>query len=211
MNKLQGIYEDTVEQFENISTKKQITTKHKFEDIFTLEDSPTNVVVINSDTVSAGVEYSLSGKTCILNMASYKRPGGGVKRGARAQEECLFRCSNLFEIPESFYPLQQDECLYTKDATFIKNVHYGNMKPVILDVVTVAAVNLNKGGTHNKEFTKTEDYAVGGDAQFLDEFRAAKDALDEEMSLKEWGQKHASLLPNKGEWEKRYGKIDREG
>jgi len=49
-------------------------------------------------------------------MASYKRPGG-VRNGARAQEECLFRCSNLIQVvPNSFYPLKENEALYTKDV-----------------------------------------------------------------------------------------------
>ena len=32
----------------------------------------------------------------ILNMASAYRPGGGVMNGARTQEECSLRRSNLF-------------------------------------------------------------------------------------------------------------------
>lgn len=77
-------------------------------------------------------------------MASSKKPGGGVANGAMAQEECLFRCSNLFEISTDFYPLSKDEALYTKDAVFIKDKNYMIMEePVILDVVTIAALNLN--------------------------------------------------------------------
>lgn len=33
---------------------------------------------------------------CVLNMASWKNPGGGVVGGAGAQEEYLFRCSDYF-------------------------------------------------------------------------------------------------------------------
>jgi len=91
-------------------------------------------------SVSAGVEWSKKGRTCILNMASYKRPGGGVERGARSQEECLFRCSNLFHvISKDFYPLKE-EALYTKDAVFIKDKNYNLMEPVTLDVITIAAM-----------------------------------------------------------------------
>ena len=33
---------------------------------------------------------------CVLNLASYRNPGGGVSTGAGAQEEYLFRCSDYF-------------------------------------------------------------------------------------------------------------------
>ncbi|MCK9476572.1 MAG: TIGR02452 family protein [Candidatus Muirbacterium halophilum] len=36
-----------------------------------------------------------------------------------------------------------DEAVYTKDALFIKDKYYQPMEPVMLDVVTVSAVNLN--------------------------------------------------------------------
>ena len=34
-------------------------------------------------------------KTAVHNFASASNPGGGVTRGANAQEECLCRCCNL--------------------------------------------------------------------------------------------------------------------
>lgn len=150
-----NIYEDTVKRFEKINTES-ITTKHTINDIVLEKGIKPNVSVINSDTVSAGVFYAQKGKTCIINMASYKRPGGGVKRGAHAQEECLFRCSNLIEtIPESFYPLKLNEGIYTKYALFIKNSNYVIIKPVKLDVVTVAAINLN---SKKEGFENTKEY-----------------------------------------------------
>ncbi len=41
--------------------------------------------------VSEGIEVS------VLNMASRQNPGGGVRRGAGAQEEYLFRCTDYFK------------------------------------------------------------------------------------------------------------------
>lgn len=35
-------------------------------------------------------------KTAVHNFASATNPGGGVKRGSNAQEECLCRCSGLY-------------------------------------------------------------------------------------------------------------------
>ena len=102
-----------------------------------------NIIVENSDSVSSLVKWSKKGKTCVLNMASYKRPGGGVARGARAQEEGLFRCSNLsLAISNDFYPLEENTCVYTKNAVFFKDFDYNWMEPVTVDVVTIAAIRL---------------------------------------------------------------------
>ncbi len=103
------------------------------------------------DTVTALQHYSVLGKTAVLNMASSKRRGGGVEKGSIAQEECLFRCSNLFEIPNDFYPIQKNEFIYTKDASFIKDCTYNLMETILADVITMPAVNLNKFHIDNVE------------------------------------------------------------
>ncbi len=114
-----------------------------------------NIIVENLDTVSALVKYASSGKTIILNMASYKKPGGGVEHGAVAQEECLFRCSNLFTISKDLYPLNKYEYIYTKDATFVKDFHYNQMNHVLADVITMPAINLNE--REIKDFKLSDD------------------------------------------------------
>ena len=91
-------------------------------------------------------------------MASYKHPGGGFKNGARAQEECLFRCSNLIHVvPESHYPLKTKECLYTENAVFFKDFYYDYMDQVFVDVVTIAAINLNDDAKYD-DSQKDLDY-----------------------------------------------------
>ena len=108
-----NIYQDTLHYSESMGFDKQgITTKHTFNDIKKYNScNIDNIVVQNLDTISALVEWS-EYKCAVLNMASYKRPGGGVARGAKAQEESLFRCSNLTHIiSNDNYPLNTDECL----------------------------------------------------------------------------------------------------
>ena len=137
------VFKDTLEKTKDYTNS--ITTKYNFSEINSKVKSKSPVIqVINLDSVSALIEYSKYGKTCVLNMASSKHSGGGVQKGARAQEECLYRCSNLaLVVPQSFYPLEIDECLYTKNAVFIKDFYYNIVEPVVSDVVTIAALNLN--------------------------------------------------------------------
>jgi uncharacterized protein (TIGR02452 family) len=149
------VYQDTLDYSKYLLNSN--TTKHNFSEILTNQSkSKTNIEVVNTDSVSALTAWCKVGKTAVLNMASYKRPGGGVINGARAQEECLFRCSNLGHvISPDFYPLEDNELLWTKDAIFFKDVNYGYMKDVIVDVVTIAAINLNTQKVDNyEELTK---------------------------------------------------------
>ena len=145
MNKqLVDVFLDTQEKIKMLDSDT-ITTKHTYDNIIypDFDKNIENVKVVNADTVSALMTYSRKGKTAVLNMASFKKPGGGVRNGARAQEECLFRCSNLSTISTDFYPLKPNEALYTKDSIFIKNFYYNDMEPVICDTVTIPAINLN--------------------------------------------------------------------
>jgi uncharacterized protein (TIGR02452 family) len=158
MKNLINVFKDTKQYTIGNSLTKSKTSKHTFSEIEPVHGvSKSNTIVINSDTVSASIDFSLLGKTALLNMASYKRPGGGVINGARAQEECLFRCSNLSEvIPTSLYPLQEDECIYTKSAIFFKDFNYDYIKPIEVDVITMAAINLNGFRvTDFKQYIKT--------------------------------------------------------
>jgi len=126
--------------------KKPASTKHSVKSIVKKRGNKSGHIIIEgTDTVSSAVKWSKKGKTCILNMASASKPGGGVVQGAQAQEECLFRCSNLCEsITNKMYPLNKHEAIYTNSVTFFKDVKYDTMKPITVDVVTVAAVNLNR-------------------------------------------------------------------
>ena len=64
--------------------------------VVTIEGS-TVVDVINADCLEEGIRLlDLGYNPAILNMASRHNPGGGVMNGAGAQEETIFRRTNLF-------------------------------------------------------------------------------------------------------------------
>ena len=65
----------------------------------------TLVEVQNIDCLYAGAQLKEQGfNPAVLNMASRRNPGGGVLTGAGAQEETLFRRTNLFRSLYQFSP-----------------------------------------------------------------------------------------------------------
>lgn len=155
-----NIYEDTKTYVEVGGIKSKASTKkYTLDDIVEVgkkrfEFRSSGIETTDNDTISALKFYrwhfednkdTKYGRVCILNMASAKRPGGGVANGAQAQEECLFRCSDLFNtITPDLYPIKHDEAIYTENATFFKATDYSYVeKPMICDVVTIPALNLN--------------------------------------------------------------------
>lgn len=105
-------------------------------------------------------------RVALLNFASARNPGGGYKRGARAQEEDLCRCSNLYpsllEQPEYYSAnksarslLYTDNIIYSHGVTFFRDDNYKLLEePVELDVITAPAPNagelLRRGHTHQE-------------------------------------------------------------
>ena len=74
------------------------------------------VRVLNKDMLEVALEEVSRGHVvAAVNMASEKSPGGGVERGAGAQEENMFRRTNLANfLPTKFYPLRYDTCLVSE-------------------------------------------------------------------------------------------------
>ena len=77
-------------------------------------DSKINIY--NMDTIDCAImlktkyDYSI----CILNMANPYYAGGGVEKGAIAQEESIFRRSNYFQtLEQTMYPIKNNELIYS--------------------------------------------------------------------------------------------------
>ena len=128
--------------------------------------TPTKVLVTKKRSFEAAEELFKKGyKVCVHNFASAGNPGGGVIRGASAQEECLCRCSTLYPCLDTdvmwngFYRphrkthnyLHNDDCIYTPDVIVFKT---DTSAPELMDekdwytvdVVTCAAPNLREYG-----------------------------------------------------------------
>ena len=122
----------------------------------------TIVEVQNIDCLYAGVQLKERGyNPAVLNMASRRNPGGGVVTGAGAQEETLFRRTNLFRSLYQFapfagmygiktshyqYPLDRNfGGVYTPEAIYFRESEQKGYalldNPVSLSFITVAGMN----------------------------------------------------------------------
>jgi uncharacterized protein (TIGR02452 family) len=97
---------------------------------------------------------------CVLNMASGRTPGGGVLRGSSAQEESLFRRTNLFvslyqfapyaskyglERSKDHYPLPEAGSVYSENVTVFRRSEKQGCafleRPFKVGIVSVAAIS----------------------------------------------------------------------
>lgn len=123
----------------------------------------TKIAVLNADCVEVARDLVDKGfRPVMLNMASRRTPGGGVLTGCRAQEETLFRRSNLAvslyrysdyhaqllglrRAPESYPMNRETGGIYSGRVTFFRKGP-GDDDRLVADpfecaVVSVAAVN----------------------------------------------------------------------
>lgn len=119
------------------------------------------VQVVNNDCLYEAKRLVDMGlKPAVLNMASFSMPGGGVINGSSAQEEEIFRRTNIFKslyqfhnIGKSYgikerqehYPLDYNYGgIYTPSVTVFKGGRDADYplldEPFMIDVISVAAI-----------------------------------------------------------------------
>ena len=140
-----------------------------------LYEEAAKVVVSKKRTFEAAKAYKGS-KIAVHNFASATGPGGGVTRGATAQEECLCRCSGLYfclstqKMKNGFYiphretndPLNNGDIIYTPGVTVFKS---DTANPLLMaetdwydvDVITCAAPKLRQVKIKDKELQEIHE------------------------------------------------------
>ena len=122
----------------------------------------TEISVVNEDCLYAAKKlYDEGLAPAVVNFASYRVPGGGVRKGSRAQEENICRRTNLFKsifrfidtlakeyglkLAEKQYPLPVDYgAIYSPAISVFResdDKKYALLdKPFNIDVITIAAL-----------------------------------------------------------------------
>jgi uncharacterized protein (TIGR02452 family) len=142
---LQAVFKDTCSQLRKVRAPKAecwTYSQKEADTVYSAESKyETKIRVVNEDSFVAAAPYADKSPTCVLNMASDRRPGGGVVKGSRAQEEDLCRRSNLYgTLAHKFYPLGPHTVLYSPKVTVIKDPKYKMIDPFRVSVVSMAAL-----------------------------------------------------------------------
>ena len=129
------------------------------------------LMVVNGDSLDVGLICASFGlKTCVLSLGNATRRGGGWQSGAAAQEESLFRRTNLYRIlcdprevmaveakivgenfhsqswleSNTFGPLEQADTIYTADAVVFRESEFRGYaymeEPAKIDILTACAL-----------------------------------------------------------------------
>lgn len=196
------VFRDTINKFNNSDSLKALTESSirrqqviKEADLVAFEankyPAPCKIYVTKNGTMQAAANY-LGKKVAVLNFASATTPGGGVEKGASAQEECLCRVSNLFlclsdkSVWESFYQahynegdnIHNDDIIYTPDVHVIKNDNYQDYTEsdqFNVDVITCAAPNLRENPNNSFNVDAVEPVIIRPEELFRVHYkRAAK-------------------------------------
>ena len=94
----------------------------------------TQIEVVDADTIDCALQWAARGyKPLVLNLASDAHPGGGVERGAAAQEESLFRRTNYWQtLRRRMYPLGRYDAVYSPGISVIKTAEQAGWQPLPL-------------------------------------------------------------------------------
>ena len=132
------------------------------------------LAVVEDTTFHCAGELVREGRVAVLNFANAYSPGGGVTRGAMAQEECLCRSSNLYSaltlpyLIRNYYKhnekttgeLGTDAVIYSPGVTVFKSddaLPVPLAKPFQADVLTCAAPYVNPNRKKPIPLEKLED------------------------------------------------------
>jgi uncharacterized protein (TIGR02452 family) len=114
----------------------------------------TEVKVIDIDCIYAAKDLIDRGfNPCMLNMASFSTPGGGVIKGSSAQEEDIFRRTNIFRSLYQFHSVGENFGIEQKEERYPLDYNFGG--------IYTPHVTVFKGGSDTRYTPLEEPFEVG--------------------------------------------------
>ena len=194
-DRLTEIFIDTEKQYKtqpNLAAARKYSTSHQSyigeketipvtAEMKAKYNESAQIIVSAKRTFESASAYASKGIiTCVHNFASSMNPGGGVKKGSSAQEECLCRCSTLYyslnsrQSWDKFYTphrqgnlsgMHNDDIIYTpKVVVFKSDTDFPEImskdKWYNVNVITCAAPNLNNCREDGQNVSPAELSAV---------------------------------------------------
>lgn len=113
---------------ERMQRESRVYRDEFFVDKYEAHAEPTRVEVREQDCLLAARELTEEGfSVAVLNLASRQNPGGCVLRGLGAQEENLFRRTNLFQAMFQFAPYAEQYGLRKSRAQYPLDCNFGGV------------------------------------------------------------------------------------
>lgn len=113
------------EQNKMVDNTQFYCDEFRVDEILSAANCQTEVSVVKEDYLAEGIRLKAEGyNPAVVNMASLYTPGGGAYSGAGAQEETIFRrtniCLSLYQFAEfaNVYGLKKSQFQYPLDANY---------------------------------------------------------------------------------------------
>ena len=120
----------------------------------------TTVEVVDADCLLEGIRLLDEGyRPAVLNMANRQRPGGGVRTGAAAQEETIFRRTDIFRAMFQFAPFAGDYGIRKSNLQYPMDRNFGG---IYTPSVTVFREDEGNGFRLMEEPRKLDFISVAG-------------------------------------------------
>lgn len=89
---------------------------------------PTEIMVVDNDCLYEAKHLIDNGfNPCVLNMASFHKPGGGVVEGSSAQEENIFRRTNIFQSLYQFHSIGENYGIKQREERYPLDYNFGGI------------------------------------------------------------------------------------
>ena len=161
----QGFYITENDRTIVFDTDRMLSGTQFYSQKFHVYDIPTiqgrtTVEVVDADCLQEGIRLLNEGyRPAVLNMANRQRPGGGVRTGAAAQEETIFRRTDIFRAMFQFAPFAGDYGIRKSNLQYPMDRNFGG---IYTPSVTVFREDEGNGFCLKEEPRKLDFISVAG-------------------------------------------------